>query len=170
MPTTLDRPPKISPPTPPARPRHHHRRRSPEDRGATRGGATSSTRGSQGLPCSPSPPRRCRCCFSPRGLLARPDSCACQVRRRGPGGQPHHERSITASEFKFSPNSIQVPVGQKVTFTLDNTGSVEHDLTSRRRLQRCWPEPARSPRASSRSTRRACSTSSARSPATRMPG
>src|SRR5438270_5369692 len=28
--------------------------------------------------------------------------------------------TITASEFKFSPNSIQVPLGQKVTFTLDN--------------------------------------------------
>lgn len=37
--------------------------------------------------------------------------------------------TITASEFKFSPSSVQVPVGQKVTFTLDNTGVVEHDIT-----------------------------------------
>jgi nitrite reductase (NO-forming) len=37
--------------------------------------------------------------------------------------------SITASEFKFSPGSIQVPVGQKVTITLNNTGVVEHDVT-----------------------------------------
>ena len=37
--------------------------------------------------------------------------------------------SITASEFKFSPTSIQVPVGQKISLTLNNTGSIEHDLT-----------------------------------------
>ncbi len=37
--------------------------------------------------------------------------------------------TITASEFKFSPSSIQVPLGQKVTFTLDNKGVVEHDVT-----------------------------------------
>src|SRR6266568_1525836 len=37
--------------------------------------------------------------------------------------------SITASEFKFSPNSFQVPVGQKISLTLNNSGSVEHDLT-----------------------------------------
>jgi nitrite reductase (NO-forming) len=37
--------------------------------------------------------------------------------------------SITATEFTFSPNSLQVPAGQKVTFTLQNNGVVEHDLT-----------------------------------------
>jgi len=37
--------------------------------------------------------------------------------------------SITASEFKFSPNNIQAQVGQKVTLTLQNSGSVEHDVT-----------------------------------------
>jgi len=37
--------------------------------------------------------------------------------------------AITASEFKFSPTSVQVPAGQKVTFALNNTGTVEHDLT-----------------------------------------
>jgi nitrite reductase (NO-forming) len=37
--------------------------------------------------------------------------------------------SITASEFTFSPTSIQVAVGQKVTLTLQNTGVVEHDVT-----------------------------------------
>jgi nitrite reductase (NO-forming) len=37
--------------------------------------------------------------------------------------------AIAASDFKFSPNSVQVPVGQKVTFTLNNTGVVEHDFT-----------------------------------------
>src|SRR5438067_5597070 len=37
--------------------------------------------------------------------------------------------SIAASEFKFSPNSIQVAVGQKVTLTLQNNGVVEHDVT-----------------------------------------
>src|SRR5438552_10282576 len=33
--------------------------------------------------------------------------------------------SITASEFKFTPSTIQVLVGQKVTLTLQNTGVVE---------------------------------------------
>ena len=37
--------------------------------------------------------------------------------------------SITGSEFKFSPNIIQVPVGQKISLRLNNSGSVEHDLT-----------------------------------------
>ena len=37
--------------------------------------------------------------------------------------------SITASEFKFNPTSIQAAVGQKVTLTLHNTGVVEHDVT-----------------------------------------
>jgi nitrite reductase (NO-forming) len=37
--------------------------------------------------------------------------------------------TISATEFKFGPTSVQVPVGQKVTFTLRNTGVVEHDLT-----------------------------------------
>src|SRR5215472_9604450 len=37
--------------------------------------------------------------------------------------------TITASEFKFSPANIQVPAGQKISFTLVNTGVVEHDLT-----------------------------------------
>jgi nitrite reductase (NO-forming) len=36
---------------------------------------------------------------------------------------------ISASEFKFSPTTIQAAVGQKVTLTLDNTGVVEHDVT-----------------------------------------
>ena len=37
--------------------------------------------------------------------------------------------AVTASEFTFTPTSAQVPVGQRVTFTLTNTGVVEHDLT-----------------------------------------
>jgi nitrite reductase (NO-forming) len=37
--------------------------------------------------------------------------------------------AITATEFKFTPSSVQVPLGQKVTFTLDNAGVVEHDVT-----------------------------------------
>jgi nitrite reductase (NO-forming) len=37
--------------------------------------------------------------------------------------------AINASEFKFSPTSMQVPLGQKVTFTLNNTGVVEHDFS-----------------------------------------
>jgi plastocyanin len=36
---------------------------------------------------------------------------------------------VTASEFKFSPATIQVPVGKKITVTLFNNGTVEHDIT-----------------------------------------
>src|SRR5207244_11316099 len=41
----------------------------------------------------------------------------------------HASVSITASDFKFNPASIQVAVGQKVTLTLQNSGVVEHDVT-----------------------------------------
>jgi nitrite reductase (NO-forming) len=37
--------------------------------------------------------------------------------------------TITAAEFTFSPKSLQVPLGQKVTISLKNTGVVEHDFT-----------------------------------------
>ncbi|MBV8715938.1 MAG: multicopper oxidase domain-containing protein, partial [Chloroflexi bacterium] len=37
--------------------------------------------------------------------------------------------TVTASEFKFGPSNVQVPVGQKITFTLHNTGTIDHDLT-----------------------------------------
>ncbi|MBO0883485.1 MAG: nitrite reductase, copper-containing [Mycobacterium sp.] len=37
--------------------------------------------------------------------------------------------TIQASEFKFNPTSLQLPSGKKVTITLQNTGSVEHDFT-----------------------------------------
>lgn len=36
---------------------------------------------------------------------------------------------MTATEFKFNPTSVQVPVGAKIAFTLDNQGVVEHDVT-----------------------------------------
>jgi nitrite reductase (NO-forming) len=42
---------------------------------------------------------------------------------------PSSQVAITATEFKFNPNNIQVPVGGKVAFTLDNNGVVEHDIT-----------------------------------------
>src|SRR5262245_36727654 len=37
--------------------------------------------------------------------------------------------TFTATEFKFTPSTTQVPVGQKISITLNNTGVVEHDLT-----------------------------------------
>ncbi|MGI9148154.1 MAG: copper-containing nitrite reductase [Chloroflexota bacterium] len=37
--------------------------------------------------------------------------------------------TVEASEFKFNPTSLQLPVGKKVTITLLNSGTVEHDLT-----------------------------------------
>jgi nitrite reductase (NO-forming) len=35
---------------------------------------------------------------------------------------------VTASEFKFSPATMQLPAGKKVSITLHNTGTVEHDI------------------------------------------
>ena len=35
--------------------------------------------------------------------------------------------TVAASEFKFSPVNLKVPVGQKVALTFQNTGAVEHD-------------------------------------------
>ena len=37
--------------------------------------------------------------------------------------------AISATEFKFAPISVNVPVGQKVTFTFSNGGVVDHDFT-----------------------------------------
>src|SRR5690349_16884255 len=38
-------------------------------------------------------------------------------------------RSVVATEFKFDPATITVPVGQSVTVTLQNKGTVRHDWT-----------------------------------------
>jgi nitrite reductase (NO-forming) len=37
--------------------------------------------------------------------------------------------SMTATEFKFNPTSLQLRVGKKVSITLVNIGPVEHDMT-----------------------------------------
>lgn len=38
------------------------------------------------------------------------------------------EVRVSMSEFKFSPNTIQIPAGTKVEFKFTNSGVVEHDL------------------------------------------
>ncbi|HEY1295318.1 MAG TPA: copper-containing nitrite reductase [Chloroflexota bacterium] len=37
--------------------------------------------------------------------------------------------TVVASEFKFNPTTLQLPTGKDVSITLQNTGSIEHDLT-----------------------------------------
>jgi nitrite reductase (NO-forming) len=39
------------------------------------------------------------------------------------------EVTVTASEFRFNPNSLQLPAGRKVSVRLYNSGTVEHDFT-----------------------------------------
>jgi nitrite reductase (NO-forming) len=39
------------------------------------------------------------------------------------------EVTVTASEFKFNPNSLQLAAGKKVSVRLYNSGTVEHDFT-----------------------------------------
>lgn len=37
--------------------------------------------------------------------------------------------TIDLGEFKFTPQTLQVPAGQKVTLEIRNKGAVEHDFT-----------------------------------------
>lgn len=39
------------------------------------------------------------------------------------------EFSVTATEFKFDPATLQVPAGGEVKITLVNGGTIEHDIT-----------------------------------------
>ena len=128
MTTTIDRPPTISPPTPPAPPAASPQ--PPEPRGPQRSvwqryqqhawiaGIAVLTIAAAALPMLLAPQ-------APAG--------SAQSRQSAPpsAGATNLATNvnITASEFKFSPTSIQVPLGQKVTFTLNNTGTVEHDVT-----------------------------------------
>ena len=68
--------------------------------------------------------------FSPMilGAMSRSTLAQAQVAAPPPANLSTNV-TITATEFKFSPTSFQVPRGRKVTFTLDNRGVVEHDLT-----------------------------------------
>jgi len=45
---------------------------------------------------------------------------------------PHYPSAVTvrASEFAFSPTSIDLKAGQAVTLTIVNTGRVDHDMKS----------------------------------------
>ena len=47
----------------------------------------------------------------------------------GSGGSSQNSTSIqtTMSEFAYTPNTWTVPAGQKITLTLVNKGTVEHD-------------------------------------------
>jgi plastocyanin len=45
------------------------------------------------------------------------------------GSSTASSRSVVATEFKFDPAAITVPVGQSVTVTLQNKGTVRHDWT-----------------------------------------
>jgi nitrite reductase (NO-forming) len=70
--------------------------------------------------------------FSPMilGAMSRSSLAPAQVAAPAvPAANLSTNVTFTATEFKFSPTSVQVPRGQKVTFTLDNRGVVEHDLT-----------------------------------------
>ena len=130
MPTTLDRPPKISPPTPPAR-----RAASPpppEPRGPRRNAWRRYQQHAwiAGIAVLAIAAAALPMLLQPQGSPG-PAQTPAPARSAAvaPAANLTTSVSITASEFKFSPNSIQVPVGQKVTFTLNNTGAVEHDLT-----------------------------------------
>jgi nitrite reductase (NO-forming) len=46
----------------------------------------------------------------------------------GPANLPT-DVAVTASEFKFSPATLQVAAGRQLTLTLANEGTMEHDLT-----------------------------------------
>ena len=48
---------------------------------------------------------------------------------QAPGANLPTDLTVTATEFKFSPATLQVPVGKKITVTFFNNGTVDHDLT-----------------------------------------
>lgn len=49
----------------------------------------------------------------------------------GGGGTSGSAVRVTLSEFKFTPNPIEVPANTKVSFQLTNSGTVEHDITAK---------------------------------------
>ena len=50
---------------------------------------------------------------------------ACKANASGPSGTT---RTVAASEFKFDPATVTVPVGAPVTISLQNKGTVIHDF------------------------------------------
>jgi|DewCreStandDraft_1066081.scaffolds.fasta_scaffold00011_113 nitrite reductase (NO-forming) len=56
---------------------------------------------------------------------------ACQFAPQSGGGQqtPAAEVTITATEFKYEPSVINLPVGKPVAITIDNKGMIEHDIS-----------------------------------------
>src|SRR5437762_14368340 len=62
------------------------------------------------------------------GSMTRNSGSMAQTSARATSGAPANLSSnvaITASEFKFTPTSAQVPVGQTVSFTITNSDVVE---------------------------------------------
>ncbi|MER3405508.1 MAG: hypothetical protein C4289_10425, partial [Chloroflexota bacterium] len=58
-------------------------------------------------------------------------STACQLAPQSSGGQqsPAAEVTVTATEFKYEPSVINLPVGKPVAITIDNKGMIEHDIS-----------------------------------------
>lgn len=48
----------------------------------------------------------------------------------GPSASGLPEVRVVMTDFKFSPQRIEIPAGQKVEFKLTNNGRVEHDVTA----------------------------------------
>jgi nitrite reductase (NO-forming) len=129
MSTILDRPPTLSPPTPsappaasPQPPAPRSPRRSVWQRyqqHAWIGGIAVLAIAASLLPMLLVPPAPA----SPGQSRAPAQAAA------GPAANLTTNVNMTATEFKVSPASIQVPLGQKVTFALNNIGVVEHDIT-----------------------------------------
>lgn len=46
----------------------------------------------------------------------------------GGGTVADGEIEVVLQEYSFTPNNIEVPVGQPITFVLKNEGSLEHDM------------------------------------------
>jgi len=42
------------------------------------------------------------------------------------------ELTVVLSEFKFEPETVEIPAGQLVVFALSNDGAAEHDFTIKR--------------------------------------
>ncbi len=48
--------------------------------------------------------------------------------QRTTGAQPRNELKLVATEFKFTPNTLNARVAQPLKVVLENKGAIEHDL------------------------------------------
>jgi uncharacterized cupredoxin-like copper-binding protein len=57
-------------------------------------------------------------------------ACAVPTKPAAQQAPPVQQVTLTGTEFSFSPNTINLQVGQRVDLTIKNAGALDHDLKS----------------------------------------